>query len=193
MRVAAPDGAEVPTGEVGELLVRGHVVMKGYHGNPEATAEAIRDGWLHTGDLGYRDADGFLYVVDRIKDLIIRGGFNVYPREVEEVLYGHPAVAEAAVVGRPDERLGEEIVAVVSARPGRRPRHRGADRLLPGAAGRLQVPARGPRAGVAAQERHRQAAQAGAAGAPLTCGSPPGGLMSDRDSCRATISLAGGV
>ncbi|MEV4537881.1 long-chain fatty acid--CoA ligase [Asanoa sp. NPDC049518] len=118
VRVAASDGAEVPTGEVGELLVRGHVVMKGYHGNPAATAETIRDGWLHTGDLGYRDADGFLYVVDRIKDLIIRGGFNVYPREVEEVLYGHPAVAEAAVVGRPDERLGEEVVAVVSVRPG---------------------------------------------------------------------------
>jgi long-chain acyl-CoA synthetase len=92
--------------------------MKGYHNNPEATAAAITDGWLHTGDLGYRDADGFLYVVDRIKDLIIRGGFNVYPREVEEVLYGHPSVAEAAVVGRPDERLGEEIVAVLALRPG---------------------------------------------------------------------------
>ncbi|MEV0719672.1 long-chain fatty acid--CoA ligase [Asanoa sp. NPDC050611] len=119
VRVAAPGGgAEVPTGEVGELLVRGHVVMKGYHDNPAATAEAIRDGWLHTGDLGYRDADGFLYVVDRIKDLIIRGGFNVYPREVEEVLYGHPAVLEAAVIGRPDERVGEEIVAVVTVRPG---------------------------------------------------------------------------
>ncbi|GIF78316.1 long-chain-fatty-acid--CoA ligase [Asanoa siamensis] len=119
VRVAAPDGGALPDGEVGELLVRGHVVMKGYHNNPTATAEAIRDGWLHTGDLGYRDADGFLYVVDRIKDLIIRGGFNVYPREVEEVLYGHPAVAEAAVVGRLDERLGEEIVAVVTVRPGR--------------------------------------------------------------------------
>ncbi|GAA1892158.1 long-chain-fatty-acid--CoA ligase [Asanoa iriomotensis] len=116
VRVAAPDGGEVPVGEVGELLVRGHVVMKGYHADPAATAAAIQDGWLHTGDLGHRDADGFLYVVDRIKDLIIRGGFNVYPREVEEVLYGHPAVAEAAVVGRPDERLGEEIVAVVALR-----------------------------------------------------------------------------
>ncbi|MDG4824834.1 long-chain fatty acid--CoA ligase [Asanoa sp. WMMD1127] len=118
VRVAGPDGAEQPVGEVGELLVRGHVVMKGYHGDPAATAAAIQDGWLHTGDLGYRDADGFLYVVDRMKDLIIRGGFNVYPREVEEVLYTHPAVAEAAVVGRPDERVGEEIVAVVTVRPG---------------------------------------------------------------------------
>jgi len=119
VRVAATDtGGELPVGEIGEILVRGHVVMKGYHNNPEATAAAITDGWLHTGDLGYRDADGFLYVVDRIKDLIIRGGFNVYPREVEEVLYGHPAVAEAAVVGRPDERLGEEIVAVLALKPG---------------------------------------------------------------------------
>jgi long-chain acyl-CoA synthetase len=111
-------GAECATGAIGEIWLRGHIVMKGYFGNPEASAEAIQDGWLRTGDLARRDADGFLYVVDRIKDLIIRGGYNVYPREVEEVLYGHPDVAEAAVIGRPDERLGEEVVAVVSARPG---------------------------------------------------------------------------
>jgi long-chain acyl-CoA synthetase len=98
---------------VGELLIKGHVVMNGYHDDPAATAETIVDGWLHTGDLGYRDVDGFYYIVDRIKDMIIRGGFNVYPREVEEVLYRHPAIREAAVLGRPDERLGEEVVAVV--------------------------------------------------------------------------------
>lgn len=117
-RVAGSTGEELPDGSIGEIWLRGHVVMKGYFGNPAATAEALRDGWLRTGDLGYRDSDGYLFIVDRIKDLIIRGGYNVYPREVEEVLYGHPAVAEAAVIGQPDERLGEEVVAVVSARPG---------------------------------------------------------------------------
>ena len=92
--------------------------MKGYLGRPEATAEAMRGGWFHTGDLGYGDEEGFFYIVDRKKDLVIRGGFNVYPREVEEVLNEHPAVLEAAVIGRPDERLGEEVVAFVSLRPG---------------------------------------------------------------------------
>ena len=98
---------------VGELVVRGHNVMKGYRNNPEATAEALRDGWLHTGDLGYEDEDGYLFIVDRLKDLVIRGGYNVYPREIEEVLYAHPDISEAAVIGRPDDRLGEEIVAVI--------------------------------------------------------------------------------
>ena len=111
---------ELPPGEdnVGEIVVRGHAVMKGYYKNPEATAEAMRGGWFHTGDLGYRDEDGFLFIVDRKKELIIRGGFNVYPREVEEVLYSHPAVAEAAVIGTPDERLGEEVTAVVALKGG---------------------------------------------------------------------------
>jgi len=119
-RIVDGDGLELPAGaqHIGEILLRGHNVMKGYYHNPQATAEALRGGWLHTGDLAYRDEDGFLFVVDRVKDLIIRGGYNVYPREVEEVLYTHPAVAEAAVIGRPDERLGEEVVAVLSLRPG---------------------------------------------------------------------------
>jgi long-chain acyl-CoA synthetase len=119
-RVVDPDGKPLPPGQdnVGEIVLRGHNVMKGYHGKPEATAEAMRGGWFHTGDLAYADEDGYLFIVDRTKDLIIRGGFNVYPREVEEVLYGHPAVAEAAVIGRPDERLGEEVVAVVGLKPG---------------------------------------------------------------------------
>jgi long-chain acyl-CoA synthetase len=115
-RIAGTEGDTGPE-HVGELLIKGHVVMNGYHDDPAATAETIVDGWLHTGDLGYRDADGFYYIVDRIKDMIIRGGFNVYPREVEEVLYRHPAIREAAVLGRPDERLGEEVVAVIVLRP----------------------------------------------------------------------------
>ncbi len=113
-------GRTLPPGRenVGEIVVRGVNVMRGYHGKPEATAEAITDGWLHTGDLGYVDEDGFFFVVDRKKDMIIRGGENVYPREVEDVLYQHPAVAEAAVVGVPDARLGEEVKAFVALRPG---------------------------------------------------------------------------
>ncbi|MFE8957939.1 long-chain-fatty-acid--CoA ligase [Streptomyces iakyrus] len=98
---------------IGEIAVKGHNVMKGYHGRPEATAEAIRDGWFRTGDLARRDRDGFYYIVDRAKDLIIRGGFNVYPREIEEVLMTHPAVSLAAVVGVPHESHGEEIKAFV--------------------------------------------------------------------------------
>ncbi|BDM69186.1 long-chain-fatty-acid--CoA ligase [Streptomyces nigrescens] len=116
VRIADDTGAALPPGpdHVGEILIRGHNVMKGYFRRPEETAEALRGGWLHTGDLGYRDDDGYFFVVDRKKDLIIRGGYNVYPREVEEVLYAHPAVAEAAVIGRADDRLGEEVVAVVA-------------------------------------------------------------------------------
>jgi long-chain acyl-CoA synthetase len=120
IRVLDDADRELPPGEdnVGEIVMRGHNVMKGYYKNPEATAEAVRGGWFRTGDLGYRDSDGFLYIVDRKKDLVIRGGFNVYPREVEEVLHQHAAVAEAAVVGTPDERLGEEVVAYVTVRAG---------------------------------------------------------------------------
>ena len=104
--------------EVGEICVHSRCVMLGYWQAPELTAEAIRDGWLHTGDLGYFDDDGYLYVVDRKKDLIIRGGFNVFPRDVEEALLEHPAVAAAGVVGRPDEAHGEEVVAFVELGPG---------------------------------------------------------------------------
>jgi long-chain acyl-CoA synthetase len=114
------DGRPLPAGagHVGEIVVRGPNVMTGYHENPEATARAFAGGWFHTGDLGYLDEDGFLFIVDRIKDMIIRGGYNVYPREVEEVLYAHPAVAEAAVIGVPDPKLGEEVHAIVSLKPG---------------------------------------------------------------------------
>ncbi|MQY34043.1 Long-chain-fatty-acid--CoA ligase [Streptomyces sp. RB17] len=104
--------------EVGEIVVRGHNVMKGYHNRPEATAEVMRDGWFRTGDLARRDADGWLYIVDRAKDMIIRGGFNVYPREIEEVLHTHPAVSMAAVIGVPHESHGEEVKACVVLNPG---------------------------------------------------------------------------
>jgi long-chain acyl-CoA synthetase len=114
LRVVGLDGEDVPQGEVGEIAVRGHNVMKGYWNRSEATAEAIRDGWFLTGDMGRIDTDGCYSIVDRKKDLIIRGGYNVYPREVEEVLYEHPAVAEAAVVGVPHAELGEEVAAVVA-------------------------------------------------------------------------------
>ena len=108
----------LPVGETGEIGVRGPNVMVGYYGLPDETARALRNGWLHTGDIGQLDGDGFLYVVERKKDLIIRGGFNVYPREVEEVLYAHPAVAEAALVGRRDLLMGEEVCAFVALKSG---------------------------------------------------------------------------
>jgi long-chain acyl-CoA synthetase len=113
-----PTGRPVPTGEEGEICVRGAGVMIGYWNEPELTARTIVDGWLHTGDVGRLDEDGYLYVVDRVKDLIIRGGFNVFPRDVEDALLAHPAVSAAAVVGKPDEKSGEEVVAVVSLHPG---------------------------------------------------------------------------
>jgi long-chain acyl-CoA synthetase len=113
------DGRRLPPGpeHVGEVVTRGMHVMKGYWHNPEATADAFTGDWLHTGDLGYFDEDGFLFIVSRKKELIIRGGYNVYPSEIENVLHAHPAIAEAAVVGIPDERLGEEVMAVVILRP----------------------------------------------------------------------------
>jgi long-chain acyl-CoA synthetase len=118
LRLVSEEGGEVAAGEVGEIAIRGHNVMKGYRGRPEATAAAISDGWFRTGDLARADEDGFYYIVDRKKDMIIRGGYNVYPREVEEVLYEHPAVLEAAVIGTPHSSLGEEVAAAVVLRPG---------------------------------------------------------------------------
>jgi long-chain acyl-CoA synthetase len=114
MCVLDPDGSEVPTGEVGEIAISGHNVMKGYWQRPDSTAAAIVDGWFRSGDLGRVDEDGYYFIVDRKKDLIIRGGYNVYPREIEEVLYEHPAVAEAAVIAVPHDGLGEEVNAVVA-------------------------------------------------------------------------------
>jgi fatty-acyl-CoA synthase len=111
-------GQATKAGEVGEIIVRGDVVMKGYWNKPEATAAAIRDGWFYTGDAGYFDADGFLYIHDRVKDMIVSGGENVYPAEVENAVFAHPAVADVAVIGVPDEKWGEAVKAIVVLKPG---------------------------------------------------------------------------
>jgi long-chain acyl-CoA synthetase len=119
MKIVDDDGGDVPQGEVGEIVIRGHNIMKGYWNRPEATREAISDdGWFRSGDMGRVDEDGYFFIVDRKKELIIRGGYNVYPREVEEVLYEHPCVQEAAVVGVPDDALGEEVGAAVVLKQG---------------------------------------------------------------------------
>jgi long-chain acyl-CoA synthetase len=118
MRVVDDDDNEVPPGEVGEIVIRGHNVMKGYWNRPDATAEAIRNGWFHSGDMAHVDEDGYFFIVDRKKDMIIRGGYNVYPREIEEVLYEHPAVREVAVLGVPHESHGEEVAAAVALKDG---------------------------------------------------------------------------
>jgi long-chain acyl-CoA synthetase len=118
MRIVDENDAEVAQGEVGEIVIRGHNIMKGYWGRPDATAEAMRGGWFHSGDLGKVDDDGYFYVVDRKKDMIIRGGYNVYPREVEELLYEHPAIREAAVLAVPHPEWGEEVGAAVVLEPG---------------------------------------------------------------------------
>jgi long-chain acyl-CoA synthetase len=118
MKVVDEQGAQLRVGEVGEIVIRGENVMKGYWHLPTATAEAVIDGWLHTGDLARVDSDGYFFIVDRKKDMIIRGGYNIYPREIEEVLYEHPAIKEAAVIGIPDDYLGEEVGAAVILRAG---------------------------------------------------------------------------
>lgn len=116
LRIVDGHGKDLPSGQSGEILVRGDTVMRGYWRNEEATAKTIVDGWLHTGDIGHLDEDGFLTLTDRSKDVIISGGTNIYPREVEDVLISHPAVAEAAVIGLPDPEWGEIVVAVIAAR-----------------------------------------------------------------------------
>src|SRR4051794_20001256 len=118
MRVVDEQDAEVAQGEPGEIVMRGPFVMRGYWGKPEATEDVMRGGWFHTGDIARVDEDGYFFIVDRKKDLIIRGGYNVYPREIEEVLYSHPAIREAAVVGMAHESLGEEVAAAVALKDG---------------------------------------------------------------------------
>jgi len=118
MKIVDDKDQEVKQGEVGEILVRGENVMKEYYRNPKATEETLRRGWLHTGDLGYQDADGYFFIVGRKKEMIIRGGENIYPKEIEEVLYKHPAVLDAAVVGIPDKVWGEEVGAFIVTKPG---------------------------------------------------------------------------
>jgi acyl-CoA synthetase (AMP-forming)/AMP-acid ligase II len=118
LRVAGAAGEPLPAGQVGELCFRSPQVARGYWKDPGATKAAFADGWFRTGDLGYVDPDGYVYVVDRLKDVVIRGGENVYCAEVEAVLFGHPAVADAAVIGLPDQAMGERVAAVVVPRPG---------------------------------------------------------------------------
>jgi acyl-CoA synthetase (AMP-forming)/AMP-acid ligase II len=114
-----PDGVLLPTGERGEIVVRSSLVMAGYYKDPAATEAASRHGWHHTGDVGYLDDEGYLFIVDRLKDMIITGGFNVYSAEVEQALMQHPAVRDCAVIGLPDEKWGEQVTAVVEVKPGR--------------------------------------------------------------------------
>jgi long-chain acyl-CoA synthetase len=117
-KIVGPDGAQLNAGEVGELWYKGPIVVRGYWNNPEATAETFIDGWVKTGDLARMDEEGFLYIVDRAKDMLIRGGENIYCVEVENVLYEHPAVMDAAIIGKPHPSLGEEPLAVVHLKPG---------------------------------------------------------------------------
>jgi len=118
VRIGSDDGREVPRGEVGEIWLKGPTVIRGYFNLPDATAQAFVDGWFRTGDAGRLDDDGYLYVVDRLKDVVIRGGENIYAAEVEAALYEHPDVTEAAIIGVPHDRLGEEVGAVVRVREG---------------------------------------------------------------------------
>jgi acyl-CoA synthetase (AMP-forming)/AMP-acid ligase II len=113
------EGRLLPDGERGEIVVRGPLVMAGYYKNPESTAEAARHGWHHTSDIGYRDADGYHYIVDRKRDMIISGGFNIYPSEIEQVLWSHEDVQDCAVIGVPDDKWGEMVKAFVEPKPGR--------------------------------------------------------------------------
>ena len=117
IKIVESDDNELPSGEMGEVVTRSDLVMKGYWRNPEVTAETLRNGWLHTGDIGFIDERGYLFLMDRSKDMIISGGENIYPREIEEVLIQHPAVREVAVIGIPDPVWGEAIKAVVSVAP----------------------------------------------------------------------------
>jgi steroid-24-oyl-CoA synthetase len=118
IRVVRDDGSDAPTGQLGEVWIRGPIIMPGYWNKPEATAESVTDGWLHSGDIGYIDEEGFLYITDRAKDMIIRGGENVYCVEIENRMVEHPAIAEAGVIGVPHHTLGEEVKAVVRVEPG---------------------------------------------------------------------------
>lgn len=118
MKIVDEEDSEVADGELGEIVLRGENILKGYYKNEEATATAFRNGWFHTGDIGYRDADGFFFIVDRKSDMIIRGGENIYPREIDEILYQHPAVAAAATIGVPDQLYGEEVTAFVVLKEG---------------------------------------------------------------------------
>jgi long-chain acyl-CoA synthetase len=142
VKLVDDEGAELPTGKIGEILVHGDNVMKGYYKRPEDTAETVRDGWLYTGDLGRLDEDGYLYILGRKKDLIIVGGMNVYPREVETVLHRHPAVAESAVVGASGSLRGEDVVAFVVLKEGCEASEQELTELCAASIARYKVPRR---------------------------------------------------
>jgi len=133
-------GQPVPDGEPGEICVQGPIVMDGYRDNPEATAETTRGGWLHTGDVAVRDAGGFLRIVDRTKDMIVSGGFNIYPREIEDILCEHPAVSQVAVIGVPHEKWGEAVKALIVPRPGERPKPEELVAMVSARKGSFQAP-----------------------------------------------------
>ena len=197
---ATPTAAALPAGEVGEIWFTGPTLIRGYWNKPEATAETIVDGWLHTGDLGRLDDEGFVFIVDRAKDMVIRGGENIYCAEVEAALYEHPAVYEAAVFGVPHERLGEEVAAAVVPRPGRDHRRRGSCRAF--LAERLAAfkvptrgsccepsrcpatpPARSSSASSATRSSRPRAEAAGLGRGPV--GQAPGGPQAQIDTARA--------
>ena len=167
MRIVDDDMNEMPAGEYGEIVVKGPNVMQGYYNNPQATAETIVDGWLRTGDMGYMDDDGYVFIVDRKKDMIIRGGENIYPREIEEVLYTHPQIAEATVIGRKDAIWGEAGRRRGRARVRRRADRRRRDCFLQRAPGRLQAALRGHLPAEPADESDRQGTEEGAEGRAL--------------------------
>lgn len=121
VKVVNGDGTDTPLGEVGEIVMRGPMIMKGYYNKPEGTADAVRNGWLHTGDAAYQDGEGYFFIFDRVKDMIVTGGENVYPAEVENAIFGHPDVADVAVIGVPDEKWGEAVKAIVVLKPGHAP------------------------------------------------------------------------
>jgi fatty-acyl-CoA synthase len=134
------DGNDVKPGEPGEIITRCANMMSGYYKNPEATAETLKDGWLYTGDIAKQDAEGYIYIVDRKKDMVISGGFNIYPREIEDVLFEHPAVKDAAVIGVPHEKWGEEVKAIVVPKEGESPSEEDLIQFVKNQKGSLMAP-----------------------------------------------------
>ena len=166
IRIVDAGGTEVPTGVDGEVVIAGPNVMRGYLGRPDETARVIVDGWLHTGDIGHLDAEGYLTLVGRSKDMIIRGGENIYPKEIEDVLTSDPTVLEAAVIGVPDDKWGETVAAYVQPRPGHTINPEALHALCAAQTRRLQTPHHDHRDGRHPQERRRQDGQGSAAGSP---------------------------
>ena len=182
------DGNEVPDGEPGEICVRGTLSSAGYWKKPEQTAELFAHGWLHTGDIARRDDEGFLYIVDRKKDMIISGGFNIFPREVEDVLSSHPGVAAAAVIGVPDEKWGEAVKAVVVRRPGSDVTEAELAALVKERKGAHHTPEEHRLRRLDPGLGARQARQEGAAGGLLGAGRPSGQLTPAIRTSRGTRS-----